>query len=801
MEFIKVRNADKHNLNHINADIPQKKLTVVTGVSGSGKTSFVFDTLYEEGRRYYLKLMGLLESQEDFADSDVSIQGLNPVVAVKQKIIRSTNPRSVVGTKTKILDYLRMLYSVEGIRTDEDGKIQEPLESSYFSFNTPVGMCMKCSGRGYIISIDLEHVLTSENISVNEIMKAVGMPEKNIKKELLPLMKSLNIPYDIEYSRLAKKEQDIILYGIHSKDSRFKFWGIIPYLMYQTEKNKAPEELTKKIICPECEGFRIGEEARSTCINGSHIGQLSKMPIAELNVFLTDYSRAKDITDYGRNLVRIILRKIKQMFEVELHYLSLYREIPTLSGGELQRLFLMSVMDTKMESLLCIFDEPTAGLHETEKCRLLDKIEEFLTNDNTVIIVEHDRNTIKRAEHIIDFGPYAGIHGGDTVYQGNYEDFLNSGTVISSYLSGESQMPVNADRIHTFETRNTKYLILEDSRINNLKGMKVSIPLNCIVGIAGLSGSGKSSLIFQALVPTLKKNRLLEVEAEAEAETENTKQSGSKSELIGREMMGTVTGAEHIQHLCLIAQAPIGRNSRSVIATYLNIWEGIRTIFAEQKEAKGKKMKKEQFSFNSRGACSFCKGLGVIETAYEYLGTFKKNCPECMGRRYEESVLSIKWKGYNIYELLCMTVEEAVPLFCEYPDIHSLLTVLNEMQMGYITLGQSTTTLSGGESQRLKLAKELGRKERKETLYIMDEPTTGLSFYDTAKLLDIINGLNKNGNSVIIIEHDCDVLSFCDYIIEMGPGSGGEGGFIIAEGTPSQLKNNDKSLIGTYLNI
>lgn len=793
MEYIKVRNADKHNLNHINADIPQRKLTVVTGVSGSGKTSFVFDTLYEEGRRYYLKLMGLLDCQEDDTDSEVRIRGLNPVVAVKQKIIRSANPRSVVGTKTKILDYMRLLYSVEGIRTDGDEIIQQSLESSYFSFNTPAGMCMKCSGRGYIISIDLEHILSVDNICVNEIMKAVGMPEKNIKNELLPLMESLNIPYDAEYSKLTKAEQDPILYGIHSKDSRLKFWGIIPYLMYQTERNKAPDQLTKKIVCPECEGFRIGWEARNTCINGRHIGQLAKMTIAELNEFLQAYSRAKDISDYGRNLLGIILNKVRQMMEVELHYLSLYREAATLSGGELQRLYLMSVMDTKMESLLCIFDEPTAGLHEIEKCRLLDKLEEFLGNDNTVIIVEHDRNTIKRADHIIDFGPFAGIRGGDTVYQGSYEGFLKSGSVISRYLTGEAQMPENRNRIHSFGEKDMEYLILKDCRIHNLKGMKVSIPLHCIVGIAGLSGSGKSSLIFQALVPLLRKKRLLEVEEEENG------QPDSESAPISKELLGTVEGAEHIQHLCLIGQAPIGRNSRSVIATYLNIWEGIRTIFAEQKEAKRKKMKKEQFSFNSNGACSFCKGLGMIETAYEYLGTFKRTCPECKGSRYRESVLGIKWKDCHIYELLCMTVEEAAPLFCEYPEIHRLLAILIEMQMGYITLGQSTVTLSGGEAQRLKLAKELGKRERKETLYIMDEPTTGLSFYDTAKLLDIINGLNKNGNSVIVIEHDCDVLSFCDYIIEMGPGSGEEGGFIAAEGTPSQLKNNEKSIIGPCL--
>lgn len=793
MEFIKVRNADKHNLNHVNAEIPLNKLTVVTGVSGSGKTSFVFDTLYEEGRRYYLKLMGLLDSQEDFTDSDVSIQGLNPVVAVKQKIIRSSNPRSVVGTKTRILDYLRILYSVEGIRTDRDGNSREPLESSYFSFNTPVGMCMKCSGRGYIISIDLEHILKSPDIRVNEIMKAVGMPEKNIKKELLPLMESMGIPYDAAYSKLSKQEQDVLLYGIHSKDSRFPFWGLIPYLMYQTEKNKASGEWTKKIICPECNGFRIGGEARDTCINGSHIGQLATMTIAELNEFLCDYLRAGAVTEYGRNLAGIILKKVKQLLEVELHYLSLYREIPSLSGGELQRLFLMSVMDTKMESLLCIFDEPTAGLHEMEKHRLLDKIEEFLRNDNTVIIVEHDRSTIKRAEHIIDFGPYAGIYGGDTVFQGTYEDFLNSGTVISRYLSGESKMPANAARIPSFDTNHTEYLILEGCTINHLKGMKVSIPLYCIVGIAGLSGSGKSSLVFQALVPLLRESRPLVNEAE------DMGQPGFELEPLAGGMAGTVKGAEHIRHLCFISQAPIGRNSRSVIATYLNIWEGIRTIFSEQKEAKRKKMKKEQFSFNSNGACSFCKWLGEIETAYEYLGTFKKTCPECNGRRYKESVLDIKWNGYNVSDLLCMTVEAAAPLFFEYPELHKLLAVLIEMQMGYITLGQSTATLSGGEAQRLKLAKELGQRERKETLYIMDEPTTGLSFYDTAKLLDLINGLNRNGNSIIIIEHDCDVLSFCDYIIEMGPGSGAEGGFVIAQGTPAQLKNNKESIIGTCL--
>ena len=476
--------------------------------------------------------------------------------------------------------------------------------------------------------------------------------------------------------------------------------------------------------------------------------------------------------------------------------MTLYRPMPTLSGGEIQRIFLTSHLDSKMGSLIYVLDEPTVGLHEIEKADLFDQIEALRSLGNTIIVVEHDRNTIERAQHVIDFGPLAGTAGGEIVYDGDYAGLLKSEqSVTGQFLSGRRAEPHKAPHKYATITDASARLTLHHAKTNNLKDVTVDIPLGALVGVAGLSGSGKSSLVSGTLIPLLKRHF---------ADLRNRDDSDSSAEedfefVMPSPVAEKLEGMVHIAGYSLVSQSPIGRRSISHPASYVDVWSKIRKLFSQQPLAEQRRYTPGYFSFNAKGACPECKGLGREKFWLGGNSFVTSLCTQCHGRRYLNEILDVRYQDTNIVDILNMSVSDAATLFGDTPSIHAMLSVLEQTGMGYITLGQPTSTLSGGEAQRIKLAKEIGRRRKGNILYVLDEPTTGLSLYDTANLLALLDTLLKQGNSVIVIEHDPIVLSYCDWLIELGPGGGSEGGEIIAQGTPLDLKQNPRSQTGPFL--
>ncbi|MFN1991602.1 hypothetical protein ACK2FX_12700 [Clostridioides difficile] len=551
--------------------------------------------------------------------------------------------------------------------------------------------------------------------------------------------------------------------------------------------------------CSDCNGFKIGEEARRVLLNGKHIGELGKMTILEIDDFLKILINQGNLNTFGTNLVNDILSKTRHLIESRLGHLSLYREMSTLSGGEMQRLFLNSHLDSEMDSLIYVLDEPTAGLHESEKIDILKSIKKLKDLGNTVIVVEHDKNTIEMAEHIIDIGPKAGVEGGQLVYQGDLEGLLQSDkSLTGQYLSGKYPMPNRTSNKNITHTDKIPCITIQNANTNNLKNVTVSLPLGAMVGISGKSGSGKSSLISDTLLPLLR--------SQFNNHTINNQINSSDSE-IGDEddyavietIADRLIGTKHISGYSEISQSPIGKNMNSTPASYIGIWDKIRTLFAGQPESLERGFTAGHFSFNSKGACPKCSGSGYEKVWLGNNLSIDHICSECQGKRFNDESLSIKYKNKNIHDILNMSVSESVHFFKDIPNIVSHLNVLEQIGMGYIKLGQPTPTLSGGESQRIKLAKEIGKKRNGNILYVLDEPTTGLSLYDTSKLIQLLDELVENGNSVIVVEHDIDVLNVCDWIVELGPEGGDKGGYIIAEGSPKTLKENPKSITGRYL--
>lgn len=808
MREIFIRNACIHNIKNIDLKIPKNKLVVVTGVSGSGKSSIIFDVLFEEGRRMFLQSAGILPMLNDSTFFDY-IDGLSPTIAVKQKIIRDSNPRSVVGTKTKILDYLRLMYSTDGImqcstcgnKLNRDllcsncGRKNRRLEPQYFSFNTMIGMCLKCKGRGYISDISVNSLIRTKDDNLIQICKKLSITSSRITDNLKSFAEYFGFDLNTPYKNIKSEAQNAFLYGI--RNHNFRFWGIIPYFRWKIEKGRPVEGLIEKNICPSCSGTRLGEEARNVTINNKNIGQVSLLSMQELSHFLNSYLNSDNCSIKAKHCCNITLKKVNNMIDVGLSHLTLYRGLPSLSGGELQRLFLMSNLEAEMESLIYIFDEPTSGLHEIEKDLLLDKIEKLCKFGNSVIIVEHDKNTIRRAEHIIDFGPKAGVEGGKVIYQGNYDGLLKcASSLTGAYLSDRLKFPKKSPDAFKKIDESTPYIKLYNVSTNNLKNIDVKIPLGMMVGLAGVSGSGKSSLIGGTLIPKLKEHFK---NSENKSKIQDESGEEDNEELLVKPQVLHIEGLENIDGYNEINQLPIGRSRKSVIVSYIGIWNKIREIFACQAIAKENFLKAGDFSFNSDGACLNCKGMGYIEENYGDLGIITKKCSECDGKRFKPEILEIKYRNKSITDILDMSVSEGADFFRDYKDIFSMLKNMKEMGMGYISLGQPTSTLSGGEAQRLKLSKGLGKIRSNKNLYILDEPTTGLSFYDIEKLIEILNELVDKGNTVIIIEHDPSVLSYCDWIIELGPNGGPSGGEIITFGPPHDIKNNARSKIGRFL--
>ncbi|QOR35765.1 excinuclease ABC subunit UvrA [Clostridium sp. 'deep sea'] len=783
MKNIKITGACIHNLKNLNVLIPKNKIVVITGVSGSGKSSLAFDIVFEEGRKQYLQSLGVfaeLNAEEKYE----SIAGLGPTIAVQQNIIRQSNPRSTVGTKTSLLKMLALLYSLEGTtlcsvcdtvllneKCPNCGNKEEHLPTSYFLYNNSDGMCLKCSGKGFYYEIDLQKLIPNQKTTLKEVFEIVN-PSPGFKKLFYKKYKEyLNTAF---YSIPDEVKIDI-LYGKYvSNNSQHRSYCLhrifeARYLKYEDNSGG----LYNKVKCTDCDGYRIGKEAQRVLLNGKHIGQLCNMTLKELQQFVIELAE-KIKTTLAANLLQDIQLKLNSLCSSHLGHLSLYREVASLSGGELQRLFLYTHLHSKMESLIYVLDEPTAGLHESEKIHILESLKRLKDLGNTVIIVEHDKNTIEIADYIIDIGPKAGVEGGFIVYEGNYQGLLAcKESITGQYLAGKIKMPKRQLK-RIMKTNNN--ITIKNANSNNLKNISVNIPLNALVGIAGVSGSGKSSLISNTLITGLKSHF-----------NKNTKYHNNLS------------GLENISGYIEVAQMPIGRNKNSNVVSYIGLWEKIRKIFAEQKSAREQQLSAGHFSFNSKGACPECGGTGQEKL---WLGGnfFIYNvCKECNGKRYNETALAVTYHNKNIVDILNMTVAEAVTFFKDNQYINNTLKILNSIGMGYIKLGQPTPTLSGGEAQRIKLAKEIGKKRKGNILYVLDEPTVGLSLYDSSKLIKLLDELVAKGNSVIVIEHDPNVLSVCDWLIELGPKGGAEGGLIIAEGSPADLKISKTSVTGRFL--
>ena len=828
MKNITIKGARLHNLKNIDVTIPKNKLIAATGVSGSGKSSLVFDLIFEEGRAQYLKGLGVLAgiTEDDKFDN---ISGIGPALAVQQNIIRQSNPRATVGTKTGILNLLALLYAREG-RTSrgagENGPVVEravdadALSPGYFSYNNPNGMCMKCSGRGSYYEINLSNLVPDEQTTPEQISAALG-----ISSGLLNVLKrNFKEHFTTPFSRLPEDVKTDFIYG-HFVNGNFqkRSFCITRFFEGRLFRGEDLSGLYDLVLCPECQGFRIGEEARGVFLAGRHLGELGLMTLSCLSTFLAGLKETEDLTVFGENLLKEIRHKTEGLLKARLGHLTLYREMPSLSGGEIQRLFLNSHLNSGMDSLIYILDEPTSGLHESEKADLLESIQSLKDLGNTVIIVEHDKKVIQKTEHIIDLGPGAGTEGGEIVYQGDFPGLLECGhSVTGRYLSGKEEMPVRVKKELSEASPSIKII---GAGTNNLKDVNVSIPLGSLVGVAGVSGSGKSSLISDTLIPFLK-NRFRDKNGpsgfsggEPEEDPEYPKRSGAgrqntnpdtagldQSEAEQQDQPGIILtrvrrieGFEILEGCAEISQAPIGRNINSNPLTYTGTWDKIRALFAGLPEAKEAGLSAGHFSFNSKGACPVCGGSGQEKTWMGGSFFIYRTCGECGGKRYSAEALSVKYKGKSISDVLEMNISRALEFFAGEPGISQPLKVLERIVMGYIKLGQPTPTLSGGEAQRVKLAKEIGRQRRGNILYVLDEPTTGLSLYDTAKLLLLLDELVKKGNSVIVIEHDTEVLSACDWIIELGPEGGTEGGSIIAQGAPEDLKQDPRSKTGKYL--
>jgi len=926
VDTIDIRGARVHNLKNIDLEIPRNSLVVVTGLSGSGKSSLAFDTIFAEGQRRYMDTMssyarqfiGVMERPE--VDE---IKGLSPIIAIEQKTV-GRNPRSTVGTITEIYDLFRLLYArasqafspesgKEMVRyTDDeivdliishhtgerlvilsplvkgrkghykelfeqiqrkgynqvriDGKIvnlseagpldrykihfielvidkiipseeerkrvKDSVEKALnqgkgsmailcmnnntmeylsrnlvcpdtglsfdvpapftFSFNSPQGACPHCHGLGKIASIDLKKIIKDRTKSIADggIELIGSLRSNNLFKHLEAVARKYNFSLHDPIKDIPEEAFQIILYGSDELfrtgdgEENITFPGILSALSFDEEesdrKEKQKEMFSEEMECPVCHGTRLKSEALNFKVDGKNIAEVSRMDMDELYDWVMELpSRlSKRQMTIATDILKELLSRIKFIKDVGLNYLSLDRSTKSLSGGESQRIRLATQIGSKLVNVLYILDEPSIGLHQRDNLKLIDSLKELRDSGNSVMVVEHDEEMMRSADYLIDLGPGAGEHGGYLLFCGKPEDIFKCGrqTPTLDYLSRQKKIEVPAHR----RCGNGKFITLYGAKGNNLKDITLKLPLGLLVGISGVSGSGKSSLINETLMPILC-NQMYR----------------AKYPVLP---FDSIEGLENVDKIIEIDQAPIGRSPRSNPATYTDVMTDIRRLFEETPDARIRGFKASRFSFNVKGGrCEECKGAGVKMIEMNFLPSVQVKCPECNGMRYKPDTLAVKYKGKNICEVLDMTVSQALEFFAAIPSIAQKLKALEDVGLGYVTLGQPATTLSGGESQRLKLSAELARKETGNTLYLLDEPTTGLHFEDIKILLGVLQKLVDRGNTIVIIEHNLDVLKSVDYVIDLGPEGGRNGGTIIAEGTPEEISKVKQSYTGNYL--
>ncbi len=909
-----VKNAHLNNLKHIDVLIPKNKLIVITGVSGSGKSSLAFDTIYAEGQRRYVEslssyarqFLGKLEKPK--VDD---IKGLAPSIAIQQKVI-SSNPRSTVGTSTEIYDYLKLLFARIGhtfspISSDEvkkdsvsdvidfiqkhekntfllraplkfdaenfnetlntlkvvgftrleingnvagiedlesfgfvpekDMKIQlvidrfsyendesflqrladsvqmafyeghgycslknletgkirefsnkfeldgmEFLEPNihFFSFNNPYGACPTCEGYGKVIGIDEDLVIPNKNLSVFEdaVASWKGESMSEWKKDFIK--KAKDFPIHKPYFQLTKEQKNFLWKGDNSRNfpSINNFFKMLEENLYKIQYRVMLSRYRGKTVCPDCEGKRLRRETEYVKIDGHNIQSMIELPLDEILPLIKSLKLSKHDTEIAKRLLYEITTRLEFLLKVGLGYLTLNRTSNTLSGGESQRINLATSLGSSLVGSIYILDEPSIGLHSRDTENLIKVLKNLRDLGNTVIVVEHDEDVMKSADYIIDIGPEAGYLGGELVFAGNFKDLKNADTLTSKYLTGELEIKVPSKR-----RKPKEFVKIKGARQNNLKNIDIDVPLESLVVISGVSGSGKSTLMKEILVNDIQIQLGM---------------GGKKGDYDSVEFPKKL-----IKNIELIDQNPIGKSSRSNPVTYLKAYDDIRDLFAKQKLSKMMGYKTKHFSFNvDGGRCDECKGEGVINVSMQFMADIELECETCTGTRFKNEILEVKFDDKNISDILHFTVDEAIEFFQDNKEtkIVTKLKPLQDVGLGYLQLGQSSSTLSGGEAQRVKLASFLVKGVTTEkTLFVFDEPSTGLHFHDINKLLKSLQALIELGHSVIVIEHQPDIIKSADYIIDIGPEAGKYGGEIVFAGTPEDLVKNKVSHTARFL--
>ncbi|MBI5149603.1 MAG: excinuclease ABC subunit UvrA [Candidatus Omnitrophica bacterium] len=921
-DSIIIRGAREHNLKNISLEIPRNQFVVVTGLSGSGKSSLAFDTIYAEGQRRYVESLSAYARQflEQLQKPDVEhIAGLSPTISIEQKTT-SRNPRSTVATQTEIYDYLRLLFARVGVphcyrcgkiidrqtapeivqqimaleagtpitllaplvrgrkgeyrdigakvakagfaRLRVDGKlynVEDPvrldkykvhhvevlvdrltvkpdvkkrltdsvetalgvgggilivdfqnkypektfsenyacvdcgvsipeIEPRNFSFNSPYGACPSCNGLGTRMEIDPELLVPDQS---KPWVNAIAPAQRGRRGYLMyyrAVMRELADIYRVDrhqpFKDLAKKFREAVLYGCEDNIWGKPYEGVVRYLermFRETDSDWLKDEISRYMSvlpCPVCRGARLKDESLAVKINGCSIAQVTAFSITQAKAFFTGLKLSKDKTLISAPILKEILRRLDFCIDVGLEYLTLDRKSATLSGGEAERIRLATQVGSGLVGVVYILDEPSIGLHQKDNERLLSTLHALRDLGNTLIVVEHDEATIRRADYIIDLGPGAGEHGGEVIYAGPVAGLLKSQkSLTGQYLSGRYQIPVPTRRR---PLAGVKYLKVIGARENNLKNIDVPLPLGRFICVTGVSGSGKSSLVEEVLFKAL------------------AQKIYHAKEKPGRHKK--IDGIEYIDKVIVVDQSPIGRTPRSNPATYTGVFSYIRDIFSRLPESKMRGYKPGRFSFNVKGGrCESCQGDGILKIEMHFLPDVYVTCEACGGKRFNEQTLAVQFKGKNIADVLDLSVEDAMKLFENIPRARKTLQTLQEVGLGYMRLGQAATTLSGGEAQRVKLASELCKLSTGSTFYILDEPTTGLHFADVDKLLGVLQRLVEKGNTVLVIEHNMEVIKNADYVVDLGPEGGDQGGGLVFSGPPEELVKHKESYTGHYL--